>query len=131
MHTCGNAHVNLCIYYRGNEMNYLNELPILIVERVKIALGPEGLLKIDNDKLMRSIVLDAAGHVTGILLDRIRNGNNVHFDSHDTATLQDVISDISKKLFEKALDDATISHVIAILKEEQDLLSQQVENTKI
>lgn len=112
-------------------MNYINELPILIAERVKISLGPEELLKIDNDKHLRFIVLDAAGHVAGVLLDRIRNDNKFYFNLNETATLQDVMRDVSKNIFEKAIDDSTISQVITVLKEEQKSLRQQVENRKI
>ena len=37
-------------------MNYLNEFPSLIVDQVKISLGPKELLKIDDDDIPRSIV---------------------------------------------------------------------------
>ena len=122
---------NLRLTTVEGEMNYINELPILIAERVKISLGPEELLKIDNDKHLRFIVLDAAGHVAGVLLDRIRNDNKFYFNLNETATLSDVMRDVSKNIFEKAIDDSTISQAITVLKEEQKSLRQQVENRKI
>lgn len=110
-------------------MNYLNELSILIAERVKIALGHEELLKIENDKLLRPIILDAAGHVTGVLLDRVRNDNKDYFDLHDAVASQNITCDMTKKIFEKALDETTILQVMTILKEEQKLLRKQVANS--
>ena len=112
-------------YDLENVMNYLNELPNLIADRVKVSLGPEKLLKIDSDKLFRSIVLDAAGQVTGVILNRIRDGNNIYNNLPDTAILPDVMSVVSKKLFEKALEESTISQAISILKEEQKFLGNK------
>ena len=63
---------------QGNEMNNLNELSILIAERVKHTLGPEELLKIDSDTSLHSIILDAAGHVIGVLFDQMRNNIKVN-----------------------------------------------------
>ena len=100
-------------------MNYLNEFPNLIADQVKISLGPEELLKIEDDNLLRSIVLDAAGHVIGVIINRIRDGNNANFNSQGTTAFQSVISEVSKNLFENALDESTISQAITLLKAEQ------------
>lgn len=106
-------------------MNYLNEMPILIAERVRIMIGPEELLKVDKEINLRLIVLDAAGNVAGVLLDRIRNHNKAYFDQLDTKTSRELLADMLKRIFEKALDESTISQAVNILKEEQKLLRQQ------
>ena len=100
-------------------MNYLNEFPNLIADQVKISLGPEELLKIEDDNLLRSIVLDAAGHVIGVIINRIRDGNIANVNSQGTTAFQSVVSEVSKNLFENALDESTISQAITLLKAEQ------------
>ncbi len=109
-------------------MNNLNELSILIAERVKHTLGPEELLKIDSDKLLHSIILDAAGHVIGVLSDQMRNNIKYSFDRQETATLPETMGNFTQRLIEKALDDSTISQVITILKAEQQRLKQETYN---
>lgn len=100
-------------------MNYLNEFPNLIADQVKISLGPKELIKIDDDNHLRSIVLDAAGHVIGVIVNRIRDGSNANINSQGTPVLQGAISEVSNSLFKKARDETTISKVIALLKAEQ------------
>ena len=100
-------------------MNYLNEFPNLIADQVKISLGSKELLKIDDDNLLRSIVLDAAGHVIGVILNRFRDSSNAKIHSQGTIAFQGVISEVSKNLFESALDESTISQAITLLKAEQ------------
>lgn len=114
----------------GSKMTNLNEMLILISERVKIMLGPDELLKINKDEHLRLIVLEAAGNVTGILLDRMRNHSKTYIDLLDTKTSQELLTDRSKKIFEKALDESTISQVVNILKGEQKFLREQAKNRK-
>ena len=109
-----------------NKLNNQNELSIFIVERVKHALGPEELLKIDSDALLRSIILDAAGHVIGVFIDQMRNNIKVNYNWQDTATFRETVGDVAQRLIEKALDDSTISQSIAILKAEQQKLKQGI-----
>ncbi len=107
-------------------MNYLNDFPNLIADQVKISLGSKKLLNIDDDRLLRSIVLDAAGHVIGVIVNRIRDGNNASIHSQGTTAFQGVISEVSKNLFEKALDESTISQAITLLKTEQKNYRNQI-----
>ena len=109
-----------------NKLNNLNELSILIAERVKHTLGPDELLKIESDALLRSIILDAAGHVIGVFFDQMRNNIKVNYNWQDTATLQETVGDVAQRLIEKALDDSTISQSIAILRAEQQKLKQDI-----
>ena len=111
----------------NNGMYHLSELPARAAEHIKISLGPELLLEIDNDKKLQTIVLDAAGHEAGVLLDRIRDTNKTYFDSLDTDALQKVMGDILNEIFEKALDESTIAQAICILKNEQELLRHRAD----
>lgn len=109
-------------------MNNINELSIPIAERVMSALGAE-LLKIDSEALLRSIILDAAGHVIGVFLDQMRNDTKPNFDQRGTPKLQQTMKDVSQKLIEEALDESTISQAISILRAEQQKLKKDTYNT--
>lgn len=108
-------------------MYRLTEMPTRIAERVKITFSPEELLKIDNDKLLRAIVAEAAGRETAALLNRIRDYNQAYFDLLDAGAFRDVIGDISSEILEKVIDGQIITQAVAILKEEQKSLRQQAE----
>ena len=50
----------------------INEMPEHIAKRVKIVLGPEELMNIDNEDMLRAVVVDAAGRESAVLLQRIQ-----------------------------------------------------------
>ncbi len=108
-------------------MYHIKEMPTYIAERVKITLGPEELLKIDNDDLLRSVVVDAAGRESAVLLQQIQDKHVDYFDLLDGQDNQDDMKLIFNAILKKALADSTITESITILKKEQKFLREQAE----
>lgn len=108
-------------------MYHIKEMPTYIAERVKITLGPEELLKIDDDDLLRAVVVDAAGRESASLLQQIQDKHVDYFDLLDEQGFQADMNYIFNAILQKAIKDSTISESVAILKKEQRFLRQQAE----
>ena len=106
----------------------IKEMPEHIAERVKITLGPEELMKIDNDDTLRAVVVDAAGRESAVLLQRIQGKPEKYFDLLHEQEKQSDVSYIYNIIVQKAISDVTIDESVAILKKQQIILRQQVES---
>lgn len=106
----------------------IKEMPEHIAERVKITLGPEELMKIDNDDMLRAVVVDAAGRESAVLLQRIQGKPEKYFDLLDEQGKQSDISYIYNIIIQKAISDVTINESVAILKKQQKILRHQAES---
>ncbi len=99
-------------------------MPTYIAERVKITLGPEELIKIDNDDLLRSVVVDAAGWESAVLLQQIQDKHVDYSDLLDEQSNQDDMSFIFKAILNNALADSTITESVTILKKRTEVFAR-------
>lgn len=100
----------------------IKEMPQHIAERVNITLGPEELMRIDNDDTLRAVVVDAAGRESAVLLQRIQGKHEEYIDLLDEQGQQPDISYIYNVIIQKAISDVTIDESVAILKKQQKIL---------
>ncbi len=106
----------------------IKELPEHIAARVTITLGPEELVRIDNDDILRAVVVDAAGRESAVLLQQIQGKHEDYLDLLGGQVEQSDISFIYNTIVQKAISDVTIDESVAILKKQQKILRQQVES---